>query len=74
MNLTNKAIKLLQDNMQLRNQIAIELGCSEATIRRWLNENEPNNSLTTAAALKIITEETGMTQDQILTESEAVKK
>jgi len=74
MNLTNQVIEILRENMALRNRIAIELDCSEQTIRRWLNENEPDGDLTKASALKIISEETGLTNEEILTESQPVQK
>lgn len=44
----------------------MDLDKSEYTINRYIAENEENGMLTTAAALKVIREETGLTDEQIL--------
>lgn len=46
------------------------LGASEASIYRYVAEN--NDNLTKAAVLKVIREETGLSNDQILAESKEV--
>jgi DNA invertase Pin-like site-specific DNA recombinase len=74
MNLTNNVKELIKDSTRIRNLIAAELGCSEQSVRRWINENEPDNDLTKASALKVIREETGLSDDEILTETVAAEK
>lgn len=65
--LSEKAKQIIQhrDGMRIRNRLAYELDKSYATIERWLTTND--EMLTTASALRIIREETGLTDDQILT-------
>jgi len=74
MQLTEKAITTIQhrDNMKVRNRLAYELNKSYATIERWLEDamngtGEKGIMLTTAQAIQIIREETGLTDEQILT-------
>lgn len=55
---------------EAKNRLMEEMDISPATLYRWLNKNDDN--LTKAAALKIIREETGLTDEQIL-EEETVK-
>lgn len=77
MKLTNKAIAEIKTNRRLKNRLALDLEKSGYTVERWISENEDNGFLTTAKALQIIKEETGLTDDQILeeeTEHETVNK
>ncbi len=76
MRLTKDIIKIVRDRdkLRIRNRLAFELDYSQQSIENWLEENADDGKLTTAKALKIICEETGMTQDQILMESETVRK
>lgn len=76
--LTGKAIQIIQhrDGLRIRNRLAYELDKSYATILRWLldaerNENDKGVMLTTAQALQIIREETGLTDAEILTQEPA---
>ena len=43
-----------------------QLEKSYTTIYRWLESNSPNNDLTKALSLKIISETTGLKQNEIL--------
>lgn len=49
-----------------RLRLALELGYTERWISRLIKDNDPNNDLTLSSSLKIIREETGLTDDQIL--------
>jgi hypothetical protein len=51
-------------------KLAIALDCSEQWIIKVLSANKFNGPLTTAAALKVIREETGLTDTDILVEEE----
>lgn len=68
MKLTPEAISALKDGSKLRNRLSYEMGCHFSTVDRWINENEENGKLTTVKAIAVITEETGLTMDQIITE------
>lgn len=56
--------------VEVKLKIAEAIGVTEATIYRYLRENSGN--LTKAAALKIIREATGLTDEQILEEEATV--
>lgn len=58
----------IKGNTDLRRRIKEVLDISEPTLYRLLNEN--NDDLTKAAALKVIREETGLTDEEILEDSE----
>jgi len=62
--LTNDAIEAVKKSLPAKNRLQFELQKSYLTIQRWLKENNP--ALTTAHALKIISEETGMDQSDLL--------
>lgn len=49
-----------------RLKLALELGCTERWISRLIKDNDPNNDLTLSSALRIIREETGLTDNEIL--------
>ncbi len=63
MKLTKKAREIIWD-MSIRMKIALAMTCSDATIKRWIHDNDDN--LTKAAALAVIKQETGLTEDEIL--------
>lgn len=67
MELTKKCLDLIEGNSRIRNLIALDQECSESAVRRWIKEN--TDDLTKASILKIIREETGLTDAEILTES-----
>jgi predicted transcriptional regulator len=54
----------LINNNAFRLRLALELGVSENTIRNYINNK--SDQLTLAASLKIIREETGLSDEQIL--------
>lgn len=71
MEIASKALLAIRKNMKCRNRLAFELNKSQQTIARWLDDNDI--LLTTAAALQIIREETGLTDDEILVQEPASK-
>lgn len=72
MKLTQKAIDKIKDSKSLPKRLANVLGVSRVTMWRYLNSN--NDELTKAAAIKIIREETGLSDEEILDESEEPKE
>jgi hypothetical protein len=66
MKLSSKVIEILKhkDSLNLRNRLAYEMEKHGDTILRWINTNDA--MLTTALALQIIREETGLSDDLIL--------
>lgn len=66
MKLTAKAISLLTQVIRLK--LAAALGFTELWINRLVDANKENGPLTTAKALQVIREETGLSDDQILEE------
>ena len=67
MELTKNALKAIREKKECRIRLQYELNVTDATIYRWLENN--SIMLTTAQALQIISEETGLKQEEILTES-----
>lgn len=65
MKLSKKAIKGIK-NQSPRLKLALALGFSEQWIVKVINANKLNGPLTTVAALKVIREETGLTDYEIL--------
>jgi hypothetical protein len=65
MRLTKKALKAI-DKQKVRLLIALALECSEMSVRRYIESNDDN--LTKAASLKVIREELGLTDAEILEE------
>ena len=61
--LTQKVLKAI-NNPLTRRRLMDALGCTEFTIARYIQKNSDN--LTKAAAMEIIREVTGMTDDEIL--------
>lgn len=68
MKLTQKAIDGLKNNKRARARLQLDLNKSEYTINKYIGENDI--MLTTATALVIIREETGLVDAQILEETE----
>lgn len=60
-------------SVKTKNRLAIEMNCSVQTIERWIKQNKENNGLTTAVAIQVIGEETGLDQSEILEEVEGAK-
>lgn len=55
-----------------RLKLALELGCTERWVSRLIKDNEPNSDLTLSSALKIIREETGLSDEEILESEETI--
>ena len=66
MRLTKQAIAAIRKNAECKRELMYQLEISYTTIYRWLESNNPNNDLTKALSLKIISETTGLTNEQIL--------
>lgn len=67
MKLTDKAIEGIKTrDAQLR--LALALGYTAYWVSKLVASNKENGSLTTALALKAISEETGLSQSEILAE------
>lgn len=62
--LSNKGIEAVKKSLPAKNRLQYELGKSYLTIQRWLKSNSAN--LTTAHSLQIISEETGIPQQELL--------
>lgn len=69
MELTSKTLAIIRESQRIKSLLALENDCSESTINRWIAEN--NAMLTTASSLKILREETGLTDKQMLTNESA---
>lgn len=63
MKLTQKALEIIR-KPEVRRLLAIALDCTDQTIMRYIRTND--DCLTKAAALKLIQEETGLTNEEIL--------
>lgn len=71
--LSETAIEAINKNKRCKPRLALGLGKTVNTIERWLRDaekkdNEMGVMLTTAQAMQVIREETGLTDDQILTQ------
>lgn len=73
MRLTDSAIAIIKEPAA-RRKLAEALDCTDQTITRYIKENEDNGGLTKAAALKVISEETGLSNEQILEEEVTASK
>ena len=58
--------------VRTKNRLALEFDCSVPTIDRWIKDNDENGDLTKARAIQIISEETELSDSEILEESDAV--
>lgn len=66
MRLSQTAINKIKSNNQVKARLISNFDKSPFTIERWISDNERNGQLTTASALQIISDETGLNDDQIL--------
>lgn len=74
MKLTQNILQLINTS-ETRLKLALALGFSETWIRSLIADNKENGPLTTAKALQVIGEETGLDQSAILEDSaESVNK
>lgn len=65
MRITQEALKRI-NNQHVRPHIQIALKCSEASLERYIRDNKENGPLTTAAALIVIKERTGLITEEVL--------
>lgn len=68
MKLTNRALDAIRNNTVLRMRLGVLLSVGEQTIRNYIADNADNGDLTRVGTINIISEETGLAMDQILTE------
>lgn len=66
MNLKEAVLARLRKSKAAKNRLAFELNKSGYTIEKWIRENDDN--LTKASSMKIIREELGLTDSEILEE------
>lgn len=70
MRLTELALNMIRRNVRCKNLLALELDVSVFTIGRYIDSNSDN--LTKAAALKVIRDETGLKDEEILEAGECL--
>lgn len=68
MKLTTETIEMLRKNIKMKNLLALNLGKSVQTIENWIRANHPN--LTRLQALEIIEQETGISKEKLVEESQ----
>ena len=71
MKLSIKALDSITLHIRLR--IALELGCSVATVDRWIRKNKSDGDLTKTSVLNILKEETKLSDQEILEEEVETK-
>lgn len=71
MKLTKVSIEKIS-NRQATLKLALELGFSELWVNKLIQANKENGPLTTAKALRVIKEETGLDYSEILEEDNEV--
>lgn len=71
MRLSQKALQLINTS-KVRLRLAMQFDCTERWISQLIKENQQDGDLTKASALNIIREHTGLSDDEILEEGEAV--
>lgn len=64
--LTQQAIATIKASCECRRELIYQMEISHQTLYRALIHNKPNGLFTTVKAISIITEYTGLTQEQIL--------
>lgn len=70
MKLSKKALKGIRAQPQ-RLKLALAMGFSQQWIDKVIAANKSNGPLTTASALKVIREETGLSDNEILEEEKS---
>lgn len=65
MTLTQTALDKIK-NQDVRRELSGELKCTDQTISRYIKLNENNGPLTTAGAIKVIRDMTGLVDGEIL--------
>lgn len=72
MKLTNLIIEKLKTDMNLRLKVALAIGRGEQSVKQNIDRNNNNNKLTTTAAVRCLIAETGLTEQEILTDEPAL--
>ena len=72
MKLTKKAIRRIKDR-GISLKLALALNFSEQWVLNLIEANKPNGPLTTIGVLRVIREETGLPDSELLEEEEPVK-
>ena len=72
MKLTKKAIRRIKDS-GISLKLALALNFSEQWVLKLIEANKPNGPLTTIGVLRVIREETGLPDSELLEEEEPVK-
>lgn len=62
--LSPRAKNLLLPNKMIKDKIAAACGCTYFSVHRWIQDDD--SRITQAAAMKVIREETGLTDELIL--------
>lgn len=68
MKLSQQALNAMPKDSRLRKLLAVELDLDIRTVNTYADRNEENNLLTTVKAVKVISKETGLIQDEIVIE------
>lgn len=68
MRIKHEVLDEIRGNTRTKNLLALALDRSVWTIERLIDSNEENSDLTKAAALKVIRQQTGLTDKKILEE------
>ena len=66
MRLINQAIASSSKSAECKRELMYQLKKSYTTLYRWMESNEDNSDLTLSLSLKIISETTGLKQNEIL--------
>lgn len=66
-----EVIDNIKEDKRLKAQLCAVFNKHFGTVERWINMNIDNGPLTTTAAMKIIKEETGLSEEQILEQEPA---
>lgn len=72
MKLSKKALNAITPKTRLK--LALGLDCTEQWMIQLIDKNKDNGPLTTATALKILRQETGLSDSQILVEETEIVK
>lgn len=64
--LTEIAIEMIAKNRKLINLIALKRDSHSGTVERWVRENKDDGELTKISNIELISQETGLPQEQIL--------
>ncbi len=64
--LSTLALDILLTRQELREKIAERLGVTDQTIKAYRRDNKSDNDLTKKGIVDLISEETGLTEEQIL--------